>query len=132
MLPARSGNRLSNFWDCFYARVVAPCCLPKPVDVGDEQVKINFLRIVLGALALWRTGMMAISSYYYFPTDGFLSCPPEFWLTLVVFVMALCFTVGLLTPVATIWLLFFYNQMDVQLGTQTLGTNLYTLCMFFF
>ena len=123
---------LTTFWDVFYSRLVAPSHLPKPTDVQDEQVKINFLRIVLGLLCLWRTGMMAVSSYYYFPTDGFLSSPPEFWLTLTVFSVALCFTVGLLTPVATIWLLFVYNQVDTQLGTQTLGTNLWTLSMFFF
>ncbi len=123
---------LAKFWNAFYARLVAPSHLPKPIDIQDEQLKINFLRIVLGLLALWRTGMMALSSYYYYPADGFLSCPPEFWLTLMMFVAAGCFTVGLLTPVATIWLLLFYNQMDVILSTQTLGTNLFTLCLFFF
>src|SRR4029450_5841826 len=53
MLIERLADQLDKFWGVFYLRIVAPCYLPKPADLQDEQVKINFLRIVLGAAVVW-------------------------------------------------------------------------------
>jgi len=132
MMLAPLKNVLSRFWEFFYSRAVAPCRLPEPVDVADEQLKINALRIVVGLAALWRTGLVTFSALYYFPPHGFLSCPFQFWLALVTLTFTGLFTLGFLTPVATVGLLLFYNYMDLTLSTATLGTNVFTCCLFFF
>jgi len=133
MLTGRVAEQLAKFWAVFYSRIVDPCYLPKPADVDDEQVKINFLRIVLGAAVVWRTGLVTIAAYYYyFSPHGFLACPPEFWLALLTLVLAACFTVGFLTPLATLGLILLVNHMDLTLSIATLGTNVLTCGLFFF
>ncbi len=121
-----------QLWDTSYLKAVKPCHLPETADLDAEHIKINVMRVALGLLALSRTGLITYSAYNFYPADGFLSCPPEFWISLVALVLVGCFTFGLFTPVVTIGLLLLYNPMDIALKTTTLGTNLFTLCLFYF
>lgn len=131
VLSERVAGLLRAFFEFSYARVVTPCRLPAPEDLAVEQTKINVLRAILGALALWRTALVAYSSYYYYPANGWLGCPQEFWLALAALLLTTCLTVGFLTPLAIIGLLLMYNHVDMVLSITTLGSNLFTLCLFF-
>jgi hypothetical protein len=131
VLSKKVADLLRAFFESLYARLVAPCRLPAAEELDLEQAKINGLRVMLGALALWRTALVAFSSYYYYPANGLLACPQEFWLSLAALVLTACLTVGFLTPLATIGLLLMYNHVDLVLSITTLGSNLFTLCLFF-
>src|SRR5262249_23365039 len=122
---------LQSLWHFIYDKMVTPCRLPMPADVDSEQLKINVLRIVLGAVLCWRTALITYSAYYYFPGHGFLGCPAEFWFSLLCLALAICLVLGTFTPLVTLAMLGLYNQMDAALSTMTLGTNILTLCLFF-
>lgn len=121
--------------DSFY-RLIATSHFPLVYDVDSEGRKVNLARILVGLIALIRTALILAASFFYFPPfnlmDFWVTAPQEVWAALIMCGLWIMFTLGFLTPLASIALLIFYNQFDFMLATNTLGTNVLTLLMLYF
>lgn len=118
----------------FLNKVIQRSSFPKVVDAYNELQKLNFFRIAIGLVVLARTWHSMVSSYYYFDTwtlssFGNMEINAYFLAALGTMCLLVMFTIGLFTPLATSLLLLTYVQVDLFLGTETLGTNIFILML---
>ena len=103
-------------------------------SVDDEDALLRQMavaRILVGLVALWRTGLLAIGQFYL--EGGWQAAPAEsshLWLYPVVeCVLLLGLTLGWMTPLFLVGLLTTYLHMDYRLRTFTLGTDVLTMLL---
>ncbi len=121
-------------WQWLSERVIQPSCLPKIKNLDAAQLKINSIRVIVGLIALYRTGLITYAAWFYFPAQSLfgVSAPPEFLFGCFIMLLLTMFTVGLATPLSVLLLLLTYNLFDTTLATKTLGSNVFTLLLLLF
>jgi len=97
------------------------------VPVGRDEVRINLFRILVGVLFLVRSTWTAV---FLFDSTGSIGSQVA---GVVVLLLGIMFTVGLMTPIASI-LLLFTNVMllDYALGTYSLGSDVFLMLLLTF
>ena len=93
-------------------------------NVNLELKKLGILRIIFGLIAFVRFYQIADSYYLYNHELPFL-----FLITLGLIIL---FTVGGLTPIVNVLLIFFSVLFDYSAGTSTLGTTIFVQGLFLF
>jgi predicted DCC family thiol-disulfide oxidoreductase YuxK len=140
VMPRQKSKQPASFfkrdWADSVYRLISTSHFPLVYDAESEDRKVNVARILVGAIALIRTVLILAASFFYFPPfnlmDFWVTAPQEAWAGLIMCGLWIMFTLGFLTPLASIALLIFYNQFDFMLATNTLGTNVLTLLMLYF
>jgi hypothetical protein len=124
-------QRSTRFVEAVFQKLVCVSAFPHATEEENEQLKLNTLRIALGAIVFYRTLMNAYASYFYYEPIHVLglSLKIEFLACILVLLPLGCFTVGFFTPLMTLSILLSYTSLDYLLQTRTLGTNVFTLTL---
>ena len=115
--------------------LIAGTRFPRVTDRDAMMRWIGFMRIAVGVVAFIRTALIVESSrFYYDGGDSWTGLVNAHQTELALFSLALLtlFIIGLGTPLVTLVLLITYQPIDLELGTQTLGTQVFTLMLTFF
>lgn len=99
-----------------FDKLLAKSCFPEVINATLELKKIGIYRIILGIIIFSR--FIQIAQTYYLIYD---SIPIIFVSTLILIV---CFTLGFLTPISTIFLIYSVVFFDSKATSETLGTTI--------
>lgn len=109
-------------------RLLSRTHFPVVLNNEAEYKKLNYVRIIVGFIMLKRTLYNTYAAYYFTQTDTYSffneTVTYEFLAYVVLCVALVCFIIGFLTPLATLFLLLFYTPIDILLQARYLGNFL--------
>jgi predicted DCC family thiol-disulfide oxidoreductase YuxK len=95
--------------------------LAKVNDIDEEANKLAIVRVLLGFFMMFRVFQLLNASQFYFDT------PDAFNLGIWFLGLTFLFTIGFLTPLVTLIILFYWHRLDTAMNAFTLGSSILML-----